>query len=815
MSVRRHRGCVAAVSRALRAVLLGLLVTGALGLASTTPASAQTFTFNPRPPRAKPPPAQNNGQMLVQAVEVDYDYNNSRVSAVGNVQMFYNGTSVEADKVIYDQKTKRLHAEGNIRMTDAEGKITYANIMDLSDDYRDGFVDSLRVDTAEDTRMAATRSDRSSGNYTVFENGVYTACAPCRDDPKKPPLWQVKGARIIHNETEKMLYFENAQLEFFGVPMAYLPYFSTPDPTVKRKTGFLMPAYSSYTPYGYGVETPFYWAIAPDYDATFNPRFTTRQGVLLQGEFRQRLIDGSYQIRAYGIDQLDRSAFTGQPGDRQFRGGVETKGQFALNDKWTWGWDGVLLSDYYFMSDYRLAQYRDPLGSFLSLPTEAISQLYLTGVGNRSFFDARTIYYLSFSGFQNQVPVIHPVIDYNNVINNPIFGGEFSYKTNFTSLTRETAAFDPITTLANTNALCTTASADPLARMPSQCLLRGMPGTYTRLTAEAQWRKSFTDPYGEIWTPFAILRADAIDASISNQPGVSNFLPVGDTQALRLMPTVGLEYRYPFINVQPWGTTTIEPMAQVIIRPNETYAGKLPNEDAQSMVFDASNLFSVDKFSGYDRVEGGGRANVGVQATTQFDRGGSVKVLFGQSYQLFGLNSFAVADVTNTGVDSGLQNTRSDYVASASYSPNRTYTFSVRSRMDQATMDVNRFEAEGRATFDRWSVSMLYGNYAAQPELGYLTRREGLLGSASIKLAANWVVSGSARFDLVANKINTYIIGAGYVDDCFVLAANYVTSYSYSAGSTPPVLSHAFMLQIGLRTIATSSTAAGSGGLSY
>jgi len=130
-------------------------------------------------------------------------------------------------------------------------------------------------------------------------------------------------------------------------------------------------------------------------------------------------------------------------------------------------------------------------------------------------------------------------------------------------------------------------------------------------------------------------------------------------------------------------------------------------------------------------------------------------------------------------------------------------------------MDVYRFEAEGRATFDRWSVSLLYGNYAAQPQLGYLTRREGLLGSASFKLAANWVVSGSARFDLEANKINTYIIGAGYVDDCFVMAANYVTSYSYSAGTTPPVLSHAFMLQIGLRTIATSSTAASSSGLSY
>ncbi len=808
--VRRSRTRLTVISGAVLALIIGAVVAGALGLATTTPASAQTFTYNPQPPRVVPPRTANDGQMLVQAVEVDYDYNNSRVSAVGNVQMFYNGTSVEADKVIYDQKTKRLHAEGNIRMTDADGKITYANIMDLSDDYRDGFVDSLRVDTADATRMAATRADRSSGNYTVFEHGVYTACAPCKDDPKKPPLWQVKGARIIHDQNEKMLYFENAQLEFFGVPMAYMPYFSTPDPTVKRKTGFLMPAPSQNSTYGYGVEVPFYWAIAPDYDATFSPRFTSRQGVLFQGEFRQRLLDGAYQIRAYGIDQLDQKAFAGQPGDRQFRGGVETKGQFALSDKWVWGWDGVLLSDYYFMSDYRLAQYKDPLGSFLSLPTEAISQLYLTGVGNRSYFDARTIYYLSFSGFQQQVPVIHPVIDYSNVLNNNLFGGEVSYKTNFTSLTRNDAAFDPITTLANTNGLCTAASADPLARLPSQCVLRGVPGTYTRATAEAQWRRSFTDSAGEIWTPFASIRADAIDASISNQPGVSNFLPVGDTQAVRVMPTVGLEYRYPFINIQPWGTTTIEPIAQVIARPNESYAGKLPNEDAQSMVFDASNLFSVDKFSGYDRVEGGGRANVGVQATTQFDRGGSVNMLFGQSYQLFGLNSFAVQDVTNTGVDSGLQNARSDYVARVNYSPNRTYTFSVRTRLDEATLNINRFEAEGRAAFDRWSVSMMYGNYAAQPELGYLTRREGLLGSASLKVAANWVVTGSARWDLEANKINQYIVGAGYVDDCFVLAANYVTSYSYAAGATPPILNHSFMLQIGLRTIANSA-ASGSG----
>ncbi|WP_442869843.1 LPS-assembly protein LptD [Bradyrhizobium sp. CCBAU 11361] len=778
--------------------MLAIALVIATGFGPVVKASAQSFTYNPLPPRPKPPKVANDNQMLVQATEVVYDYNNSRISAVGNVQLFYNGTSFEADKVIYDQKTKRLHAEGNTRMTDTEGKITYAEILDLSDDYRDGFVDSLRVDTADQTRMAATRADRSSGNYTVFENGVYTACAPCRDDPKKPPLWQVKGARIIHDQQEKMLYFETAQLEFIGVPLAYMPYFSTPDPTVKRKTGFLMPGFTSYTAFGYGIEVPFYWAIAPDMDATFNPRITSKQGVLLQTEFRQRLLDGAYQIRAYGIHQLNRGNFPGQPGDRQIRGGVETKGQFALNDKWVWGWDGVLLSDYYFMSDYRLAAYRDPLGSFLNLPTEAISQLYLTGVGNRSFFDARTMYFLSFSGNQQQVPVIYPVIDYSNVLNYPIFGGEVSYKTNFVNLSRDTAVFDPITTLANTNSLCTTASADPLARTPSQCLLRGFPGTYTRLSAEAQWRKSYTDPFGEIWTPFAILRADAINADVSNQPGVSNFLPVGDTQAFRLMPTVGLEYRYPFINVQPWGSTTIEPIAQVIIRPNETYAGKLPNEDAQSFVFETSKLFSVDKFSGYDRVEGGGRANVGVQATTQFDRGGAVKVLFGQSYQLF-----AVRDSTNTGLDSGLDKPRSDYVASVDYSPNRTYTFSVRGRFDEQTWNVQRFEAEGRANFDRWSLSMMYGNYAPQPELGYLTRREGILTSASVKVASNWLMQGSARWDLEANKINQYVVGAGYVDDCLVLGLNYLKSYNFTVGGVPPVLNETYMLSIGLRTFGT------------
>jgi LPS-assembly protein len=140
-----------------------------------------------------------------------------------------------------------------------------------------------------------------------------------------------------------------------------------------------------------------------------------------------------------------------------------------------------------------------------------------------------------------------------------------------------------------------------------------------------------------------------------------------------------------------------------------------------------------------------------------------------------------------------------------SYSPNSTYTFSVRSRFDEQTWNVQRFEAEARANYNRWSVSLLYGDYAPQPELGYLTRREGILVSGSVKLETNWVATGALRWDLVANQINQYVIGVGYVDDCFVLAANYVRSYNYGVGGAPPVLNTAYMLQIGLRTIGNFS----------
>ena len=793
------------------AAVLGLLAFD--GLVASAPAQELQFPQRPPPPKKSKITLEREKsgqkQMLVQANEVAYDYTNNRVAAVGNVQIYYGGSTLEANRVVYDQKTKRLHAEGNVRLTEEDGKVTYGEIMDLSDDYRDGFVDSLRLDAPDQTRMAASRAERSSGNFTVFHNGVYTACAPCKDDPKKPPLWQVKAARIIHDQTEKMIYFEDARIEFFGRPLAWLPYFSAPDPTVKRKTGFLMPSISTSSVYGGAIEVPYYWALAPDYDATFAPMITTKQGPLLQGEFRQRLINGAYSIRAAGIYQLDKDYFirsdgSTTPGYRDFRGSLESSGLFALNNKWVWGWDGVLLSDKTFFQDYnpRLSRYRttDP---FQNPYTEAISQAFLTGKGNRSYFEARSIYYFGFSeaDSQNQIPIIHPVIDYNYTFDRPILGGELGYRLNFTSLTRQDANFDAITQSALNNGSCTQ-TADPAIKTTANCLLRGVPGTYTRFSAETHWRRRVTDQFGQVFTPFASVRVDAGSMQIKNQPGVANYIETGDDNLVRAMPTVGLEYRYPFINIQSWGTQTIEPIAQVIIRPNEQQIGRWPTEDAQSLVFDDSNLFRVDKFSGWDRVEGGSRANYGMQYTAQVNQGGFVNVLFGQSYNLFGQNSFALGGTTNTGLDSGLDTTRSDYVARVSYQPNSTYMFTSRFRFNNDSFEVQRTELEGRVNFDRWSGALLYGNYAAQPELGFLDRRQGILGTGQVKLDANWVLLGSARYDINAGKFDQTRVGVGYIDDCLILGLNYITNYTYSGNVQA---NHTVMLQLSLRTLGGTS----------
>ncbi len=211
--------------------------------------------------RARLPSPPNAGEkkpdkMLVQANQLVFDKDKNTISAVGDAQIYYQGRILEADRVVYDRNTKRVYAEGHAKFTDEHGDVTYGSRLDLTDDFRDGFIDSVQSLTKEKTRFSAPRVERSDGTVTVFEKGTYTACEPCQDHPERPPLWQIRAARIIHNNQTHTVYYEDSTLELAGVPIAYIPYFSAPDPTITRQSGFLAPHFVQNSRLGYGAGVP-------------------------------------------------------------------------------------------------------------------------------------------------------------------------------------------------------------------------------------------------------------------------------------------------------------------------------------------------------------------------------------------------------------------------------------------------------------------------------------------------------------------------------------------------------------------------------
>ena len=759
--------------------------------ATPTPGKPKTFAETVFTARRTNP----NARLLLQADEMAYDYQKGLVSAVGNVQIYYEGGVLEARKVVYDRKAKRVHAEGDVRYRTRDGRMIHAEMLEITDDLRDGFINSLLIEGEDKTRFAAARADRLEGKTTVYRSGVYTACELCKEDPKRPPLWQVRAARIIHDEGERVIHYEDARLEFFGVPLAWMPFFSHPDPTITRKSGFLLPTIRSSTKTGVGLDIPYFWALAPDYDATLTVTPYSRQGPLVQGEWRQRLMTGAYTVRATGIFQLDKSAFDLGPGRdstglRDFRGSLETAGEFYINRRWLWGWQGSLLSDRLYPNDYGLGRF----GS-----TELVNRLYLVGQGDRSYFDLRGMSFIGLSEFDRsgEQPLIHPILDYSYIFGKPVAGGELGFRVNLTSLSRRDADFDPINGTAIALQSCDSRQI-MLMPNPTNCLLRGAPGEYTRASADMTWRKTVINSWGQMFTPFVVVRGDVAYRRIAPDPAVASFISTDPESLVRGMPAVGVETRWPFISAHSWGTQTIEPIAQLVIRPNETQIGRFPNEDAQSLIFDDTNLFSINKYSGFDRIEGGTRLNVGAQYTANINFLGTFNALAGQSFHLFGRNSFAFGDAANTGLQSGLDNDISDYVARVSLQTNRNLLFVNRYRFDKDTLAVRRFELEASASFGLVSLSTIYARYEAQPLIGFFERREGIFQNAAVKVTTNWAVSGGVRYDFAREKIDLGMLAVSYLDECFAITGQYIADYTVSGNTQTD---HRFLLRVNLRTL--------------
>ena len=722
-------------NRWLTSALLAGVAVCALAFADGQPAFAQSPDIEQLSPNIP-----DDAKLILAANELVYNQDSEKVIARGAVQINYGGYKLVARQVEYDQQSGRLTATGEIEFIEPTGNRIYADTLNLSDDFANGFVDALRIETTDLTKLAATSGERVNGEEMILNNAVYTACTPCATNPQHRSLWQIKAERVVQNGKTHTIRLERARFEMFGKPIAYIPVLQLPDHTVKRKSGFLFPRFSYAQKLGLGISVPYYYAIAPDMDATVTGTGLTRQGFLLDAEFRKQFHNGAVTLRAAGIDQLRPGSFTPGTSDamEDARGMVASEGAFKINPRWTFGWDVMVQSDNNFARTYDLTGLDEHIHS---------NQVYLSGLGRRNYFDMRAFYFDVQDADPNsrleRQQAIAQTLDYEYIAPQPILGGQFSATTNVTNVKRN--------------------RLDAYKVLNSE-RFRGLKGGASRLTTELEWKRQIVVPGGLVLTPLLAARGDAYNLDMAT-PGANyagNYVSGDD--ATRKMLTAGLEARYPIVATTAHSTHLFEPIGQIYARPNEELSGGLPNEDAQSFVFDATSLFERDKFSGYDRVEGGTRANVGMRYTGSFDNGYTLHSIMGQSFQLDGKNSFATADLVNAGANSGLETDKSDYVGMAGIEMPSGLSLAYSARLDQKDMSLRRTDATVGFQNHRLQTELTYTRIAAQPQYGAPTDNDEIQTAAAFQFRDYWSVFGAVTYDINNNNVSRNGIGLTYDD---------------------------------------------------
>lgn len=738
---------------------------------------------------------ESDGPMLLEADNLIYDNDKQTVTAAGNVRIEYDGNRLVARRITYNQQTGRIVAVGDVEIVYKDGTRIFSDDIDVTDDFKDGFVNALRVETVDDTYFAAESAERRAGLLTIFNNGVYTACAPCEDQPDKAPIWRVKSKKIIWNGQSKTVRFESAQFEFFGMPIAHLRAFEIADPSVTRKTGFLIPSVGYSDELGARLSQPYFIALSPTYDLTLTGHVYTRQGFLAEAEWRQRFDSGFYSLKAAGIIQQNPDAFSANrvDGDETNRWMVGTKGSFTINPRWVFGWDALIQSDPDFSRTYEIEGYSQ---------TRRVEKVYLTGLDDRNYFDLR---FLKFR-VQDRIrddrrdplqPWVLPSLDYSYTLDDPVAGGELGFDVNLAVVHRTRLDYDALTPRFG-----------------------GADGTTGRLTAAVEWKRNFITEGGVVLTPLLSARGDVIGTDLSagsaaaysdmatnlaglaySHDGSSYGAVASDVRSsyYRGMATAGMEVRWPVMFSTTSASHVLEPVGQLLVRPDAPYGDSLsiPNEDAQSLVFDATNLFEYDKFSGYDLIEGGTRANLGLRYSGDFGGGWTASAVFGQSYHIAGENPFAQANLVSAGAYSGLETDVSDFVGMVSVNTPSNLTLSAAGRFDEKTLEIRRTDFGAQATVGQVDLHATYTYIQSQPLYGLDVDRREISLASRVRLTENWSVTGRGAYDFESETLVKSGINFAYADECFT----YAVAITRTETTIDRDVDFNFGFRIGFRTI--------------
>ena len=730
----------------LRAVTVSLPL-----LLSTTALAAPPPVKNFFPPKNNPKvgqsaPVNPKGPFLLRADEITYDQDMDVVTATGNVEVSQGDRVLLADTVSYNRRAQVVTASGNVTLMEPSGEVMFSDYVELTDDLRDGFINNVKALLIDNTRMAGVAAQRSEGSRTDIVRGVFSPCNLCQTDPTRAPLWQLKGVQMTHDQVNREITVKDATLEMFGVPVFYSPYFSTPDPTVRRRSGLLNPSVGYASTVGAWYGQPYYGVLSDSSDFTFEPRYFENTGPFFGGEFRQKFDDASLRIAgsvADGPQISGGSALTNT--SNSWRGNIASEGRWDMDDDWRSGFDVNRATDRTYTSKFHVNTTYASYSPF-DLPNFRTSDVFAERFQGNSYAHINAYAFQDNVGgsVAQQIPKALPYAGYTYVSPRDELGGYIKVDTNAMVVERQ-----QLPALTNLSSSLST-NSDRLATVS---------GYYLPYTSER----------GDVWTFAGTLEADGYYVRDETDPTTGKSF-TGETG--RAHPQVSAYWRYPMVRQDDTISYLIEPAADIVVGPNGDNPRHIPNEDAQAFEFDDTNLFSQRRFSGYDLVAGGQRIDYGVTGGAYGQGGGSTSAFIGQSANAHGDSAFST--------NSGLENAgASDIVGRVTVNPRKDLDLSYRYRLDHSTLQTNRDEiAAALNVGPRSTVSLGYIHFA-KPVLDVSTTRTEQLGASTfIALNDNWSAYSAYAYDLVRQESRIGRIGALYRDECFAILISFDETFA-------------------------------------
>jgi LPS-assembly protein len=639
------------------------------------------------------------------------------VIATGNVEFSQNERTLLADAVTYNQRTDTVTASGNVSLLDTTGDVMFAEYIELSGDMKDGIARGIRFRLADNTRIAATGGRRIGGTRTEMRRAVYSPCESCRKNPDRTPIWQIKAYKVVRDLDEKQIEFTDAFLEIYGIPVAYIPYFSAPDPSVKRKTGFLIPSYGSDTELGTIIRAPYYISISPRQDATITPIYTGNEGPVLLSEYRNRFVGGKFT----GRGSVTRGSSV--DGDQHVRGHFNGGAEFDISDTWRGGIKASFASD-----DTYLRRY--DFGS----DTVLTSRAFVEGFRGRNYAAANAYYFQDLRADVDQatVPLAIPVVDYNFVGKPGRLGGRWSLDANFLTLTR------------------------------------GIGTDSRRISLKTGWLLPYTSRTGELYSLFGSLQTDAYWVDETQDPDSAGGTLSGVTG--RAFPQFGLDWRFPLVRRGRQSAAVVEPIAGIIVSPNGGNPDKVPNEDSLDFELDDTNIFSSNRFTGVDRVEGGSRLYYGLRGSIYGSETGYATAFIGQSYRFRSDNLFAEG--------SGLEDNFSDLVGRVELVPQKYFRMLYRFRVDNKNLNPRRNEIVAKAGPAFLNLGTSYLFIEGQESSDAFPDREELSLTLNSQITEGWSLRASTLRDLQTGTTRSHSFGLTYKCSCLIFNASFTRSFT-------------------------------------